>query len=95
MVTRRATAIRLTFGTILGSVAWPVIGALLTHLPMPLRFAIAWFLFTFGPGVVLAGDDAAVDAHPAARDPLVGLAPRGDAELAHALRQPRLLLHQR
>ena len=55
MVTRRATAIRLTIGTILGSVAWPAIGALLAHLPMPLRFAIAWFLFTFGPGVVLAG----------------------------------------
>jgi hypothetical protein len=33
------------------------------------------------------GDDAAVDANPAARDPLVGFAARGDAELAHALRQ--------
>ena len=33
------------------------------------------------------GDDAAVDADPAARDPFVGFAARGEAELAHALRQ--------
>lgn len=55
MVTRRATIIRLIVGTILGALAWPAIGVLLPHLPIPFRFVIAWFLFTFGPGVVAAG----------------------------------------
>src|SRR4030095_1667864 len=55
MVTRRATIIRLILGTILGALAWPVLGVLLPHLPIPFRFVIAWFLFTFGPGVVAAG----------------------------------------
>ena len=55
MVIRHATAIGLIAGTILGACAWLVIDVVLAGLPMPLRFAVAWFLFTFGPGVVLAG----------------------------------------
>ena len=37
----------------------------------------------------------AVDLHPAVLDPLVGFAPRAEAELAHALRQPRILVLER
>lgn len=47
-------AIRLTMGALLGACAWPVLRVLLPHLPDLLRFEAAWFLFTFGPGIVLS-----------------------------------------
>lgn len=48
-------AVRLTIGALLGACAWPVLRVVvLPHLPDLLRFELAWFVFTFGPGVVLA-----------------------------------------
>jgi hypothetical protein len=55
MVTRRTTVIAWITGAIIGALAWPVIDWLLADLPLPLCFGIAWFLFTFGPGVAVAG----------------------------------------
>ena len=46
-------AARLAIGTVLGACAWPALGVLLPHLPDLLRFELAWFVFTFGPGIVL------------------------------------------
>jgi hypothetical protein len=51
----RSLAVRLALGTLTGAAAWPLIGALLPQLPEPVRFAAAWALFTFGPGVLVAG----------------------------------------
>src|SRR4051794_17519829 len=38
-----------------GALAWPLLNLALPLLPTPIRFLIAWFLFTFGPGVAIAG----------------------------------------
>jgi len=46
---------RIALGSIAGALAWPLIGAGLPYAPEPLRFWIAWALFTFGPGVLVAG----------------------------------------
>jgi hypothetical protein len=48
------TAIRLAIGAGLGAAAWPALGAGLPVLPEWLRFLAAWFLFTAGPGIVVA-----------------------------------------
>jgi len=41
-------------GTIAGALAWVVLHPLLTLLPDPLRFLLAWLIFTIGPGTALA-----------------------------------------
>jgi hypothetical protein len=46
-------AARLAIGTVLGACAWPALRVLLPHLPELLRFELAWFVFTFGPGILL------------------------------------------
>jgi hypothetical protein len=46
---------RLIAGALLGACAWLLLGAGLPFLPLPVRFLIAWLLFTFGPGIGLAG----------------------------------------
>jgi hypothetical protein len=46
---------RLIAGALIGACAWPVLGAAFPFLPLPLRFLFAWLLFTFGPGIGLAG----------------------------------------
>jgi hypothetical protein len=46
-------AARLAIGTVLGVCAWPALRVLLPHLPELLRFELAWFVFTFGPGLLL------------------------------------------
>jgi hypothetical protein len=46
---------RLTAGALLGACAWPVLAASLPFLPIPIRFLLAWFLFTFGPGIAVGG----------------------------------------
>lgn len=51
----RPIAIRLTAGALLGACAWPALGASLSCLPVPVRFLLGWFLFTFGPGVAVGG----------------------------------------
>ncbi len=48
-------ALRLATGAVLGALAWPVIRAALPQLPEAVRFFTGWLLFTFGPGVVIAG----------------------------------------
>jgi hypothetical protein len=48
-------ATRLVVGAVLGAASWPVLAALFPYLPEPLRFGLAWALFTLGPGVVAAG----------------------------------------
>ena len=48
-------ATRLVAGALLGAGVWPLLSAGLPFLPLPGRFLIAWLLFTFGPGIGLAG----------------------------------------
>jgi hypothetical protein len=42
-------------GAVIGALAWPAIAIGLPCVPEPLRFWLAWALFTFGPGVLVAG----------------------------------------
>ncbi|MEO8259901.1 MAG: hypothetical protein ABI868_21330 [Acidobacteriota bacterium] len=49
------TAIRLSAGALLGAGIWPLLSAAFPFVPPPVRFLIAWLLFTFGPGIGLAG----------------------------------------
>src|SRR5207245_5492621 len=44
-----------TIGALLGAGVWPALSVLLPFLPVPLRFLLAWCLFTFGPGVAVGG----------------------------------------
>ena len=46
---------RLIIGAALGAAAWPVLSVALPFLPEPVRFLLAWSLFTFGPGVAVGG----------------------------------------
>ena len=46
---------RLTIGGVLGVCAWPFLHAAAPWLPEPLRFLLGWFVFTIGPGFVVAG----------------------------------------
>ena len=39
----------------MGACAWPAVALSLRFLPVPLRFLLGWFLFTFGPGVPVGG----------------------------------------
>ena len=41
-------------GAAVGAAAWPALHAALPFFPEPLRFLIAWSLFTFGPGVAVS-----------------------------------------
>src|SRR5262245_55207460 len=47
-------ASRLTVGGLAGAGAWPLVGIAAPWLPEPLRFLIGWFVFTIGPGFVVA-----------------------------------------
>src|SRR2546422_9700356 len=49
------TGMRLAAGALVGAAAWLLVSALLPWLPAPVRFLLGWFLFTFGPGVAVAG----------------------------------------
>jgi hypothetical protein len=42
-------------GALIGACAWAATSAALPFLPTPVRFLLAWFVFTFGPGVAVAG----------------------------------------
>ena len=44
-----------TIGALLGAGVWPALSVLLPFLPVPLRFLLAWFLFTLGPGLAVGG----------------------------------------
>ncbi len=46
---------RVTAGAVLGACAWPALAPVLPLLPIPIRFLLGWFLFTFGPGVAAGG----------------------------------------
>ncbi len=48
-------AMRLTAGAVLGACAWAAFGVSLPFLPIFVRFLLAWFVFTFGPGIAIAG----------------------------------------
>ena len=50
-----SVASRLTVGGVIGACVWPVLGAAALWLPEPLRFLLGWFVFTIGPGLVVAG----------------------------------------
>jgi hypothetical protein len=50
-----ALVFRLIAGMLLGAAAWPALHAALPWLPVPIRFLLGWWLFTFGPGVAAAG----------------------------------------
>jgi hypothetical protein len=41
---------RAVIGAAVGAAAWPLCAMLLPVVPEPLRFVLAWFLFTFGAG---------------------------------------------
>jgi hypothetical protein len=47
-------ATRLAIGAVIGVISWPLLRAALPVLPEIARFTLAWLLFTFGPGIVLA-----------------------------------------
>lgn len=47
--------VRLTAGAIAGALAWPVLDAALPGLPEAARFFLGYLVFTFGPGVAVAG----------------------------------------
>ena len=47
--------IRLVAGVLAGACAWPAVSASLWLLPLPARFLVTWLLFTFGPGMAVAG----------------------------------------
>ncbi len=55
MLHSRSLAVRLTAGACLGALAWPVLDAALPWMPEAVRFLVGWLLFTFGPGVAIAG----------------------------------------
>jgi hypothetical protein len=55
MLHAQAFAVRLTAGALAGALAWAAARAALPWMPEALRFFLGWFLFTFGPGVVVAG----------------------------------------
>lgn len=55
MSLRSSLVARIAAGAILGAVAWPLVNAVLSFVPPPVRFAVPWFLFTFGPGAAVAG----------------------------------------
>ena len=46
---------RVTAGAVLGACAWAVLGISLPLLPEVIRFLLAWGVFTFGPGIAVAG----------------------------------------
>src|SRR5262249_51966737 len=48
-------AARLTIGGLAGACAWPLVALAAPWLPEPLTFFIRWFLFTIGPGFLIAG----------------------------------------
>src|SRR5215813_13517600 len=48
-------ASRATIGGLAGACAWPLVAAAAPWLPEPLRFLSGLFLFTIGPGFVVAG----------------------------------------
>ena len=51
----QSVSLRVLGAAVLGACAWPLLRAGLQLLPFPLRFLCAWGLFTFGPGVAVAG----------------------------------------
>jgi hypothetical protein len=52
---RSSPAARTAAGAILGACAWPLVAPALSVLPLPVRFAAAWLVFTFGPGAAASG----------------------------------------
>ena len=46
---------RLTAGALIGVGAWVAVSASLPFIPVPLRFLLCWLIFTFGPGIAIAG----------------------------------------
>jgi hypothetical protein len=55
MLQLRSPASRVIAGGVLGAAAWPLLRTAAPWLPEPLRFLLGWFVFTFGPGFVVAG----------------------------------------
>src|SRR6185295_19904755 len=51
----RPSAMRLTAGALIGVGAWVAVSAALPFIPVPLRFLLGWLIFTFGPGIAIAG----------------------------------------
>ena len=46
---------RFVAGALIGLCAWAPTSAALPFLPTPVRFLVGWLVFTFGPGVAVAG----------------------------------------
>src|SRR5206468_9141995 len=46
---------RLVTGALIGLCVWAAMSAALPFLPTPVRFLFGWLIFTFGPGVAVAG----------------------------------------
>lgn len=46
-------ALSVTIGAVIGVFSWPALRIVLPVVPELVRFALAWLLFTFGPGIVL------------------------------------------
>ena len=46
-------ALSVTMGAVIGACSWPALRVVLPVVPELVRFALAWLLFTFGPGMVL------------------------------------------
>lgn len=46
-------ALSVTIGAVIGAFSWPALRVVLPVVPEFVRFALAWLLFTFGPGIVL------------------------------------------
>src|SRR5437867_9849000 len=55
MPSRISPAVRMALGAIGGALLWPLLGAAISILPLPIRFIVPWFLFTIGPGAAVAG----------------------------------------
>jgi hypothetical protein len=50
-----SSTIRVLSGVSVGAFAWLALSASLSVLPPSVRFLIAWLIFTFGPGIAIAG----------------------------------------
>lgn len=55
MLNSSSPAIRLIGGALLGATGWAVLALALPVVPSPVGFVLAWFVFTFGPGIAMTG----------------------------------------
>jgi hypothetical protein len=55
MLNSLPAGIRLIGGALLGAAAWAALGLALPFVPESVRFVLAWFVFTFGPGIAMTG----------------------------------------